>query len=262
MFGNLKRVITLTLLVCAAGPVLAASAPVSDLNDSHTTSSGSSETTAQRLQRLLDNSNRVQARLQQQVDSQATDLSNLRGTIERNNYDMKQMVERQRQLFIELDKLRTEMNDLKKAGVSTSPSSSVAGAGAAAVASSEVIKASGDEQSAYQAAVDLILKDRDYDGAITALKDFQTKYPNSGYAANAHYWLGQLYFAKKQDVDSAKSFAAVVSYNDSPKRADALVKLGDIAKRNNNDTAAKKYYQQVISEYPNSSAAKLAESNM
>lgn len=260
MFGNLKRVITLTLLVSAAGPVLAASAPVSDLNDSYTASSGSSETTAQRLQRLLDNSNRVQARLQQQVDSQAADLSNLRGTIERNNYDMKQMVERQRQLFIELDKLRTEVNDLKKAGVSTSSSSSVAEAGAA-VASSEVIKASGDEQSAYQAAVDLILKDRDYDGAITALKDFQTKYPNSGYAANAHYWLGQLYFAKKQDVDSAKSFAAVVSYKDSPKRADALVKLGDIAKRNNNDTAAKKYYQQVISEYPNSSAAKLAQSN-
>lgn len=261
MFGNLKRVITLTLLVSAAGPVLAASAPVSDLNDSYTASSGSSETTSQRLQRLLDNSNRVQARLQQQVDSQAADLSNLRGTIERNNYDMKQMVERQRQLFIELDKLRTEVNELKKSGVSAAGSSTAAET-ASVAASPEVIKASGDEQSAYQAAVDLILKDRDYDGAITALKDFQVKYPNSGYAANAHYWLGQLYFAKKQDVDSAKSFAAVASYKDSSKRADALVKLGDIAKRNNNDKAANKYYQQVISEYPNSSAAKLAQSNL
>ena len=73
MFGNLKRVITLSLLVSAAGPVLAASAPVSDFNDSHISSSGSSETNAERLQRLLDNSNRVQARLQQQVDSQAAD---------------------------------------------------------------------------------------------------------------------------------------------------------------------------------------------
>ncbi|MGV3002501.1 tol-pal system protein YbgF [Vibrio sp.] len=258
MFGNLKRVITLSLLVSAAGPVLAASAPVSDLNDSHISSSGSSETNAERLQRLLDNSNRVQARLQQQVDSQAADLSNLRGTIERNNYDMKQMVDRQRQLFIELDKLRTEVNELKKSGVSTSTTVKTSGV----AASSEVIKASGDEQSAYQDAVDMILKDRNYDGAIVALKDFQTKYPNSGYAANAHYWLGQLYFAKKQDVDSAKSFAAVVSYKDSSKRADALVKLGDIAKRNNNNTAANKYYQQVISEYPNSSAAKLAQKNL
>lgn len=259
MFGNLKRVITLTLLVSAASPVLAASAPVSDLNDSHSSSSGSSETNAQRLQRLLDNSNRVQARLQQQVDSQAADLSNLRGTIERSDYEVKQMVERQRQLFIELDKLRSEVKDLKKTGVTASSSATKTNKVAT---SSEVIKASAGEQSAYQAAVDLILKDRDYDGAITALKDFQTKYPNSGYAANAHYWLGQLYFAKKQDVDSAKSFAAVVSYKDSSKRADSLVKLGDIAKRNSNDKAANKYYQQVISEYPNSSAAKLAQSNL
>lgn len=261
MFGNFKRVITLTLLVSAASPVLAASAPVSDLNDSVPTASSSSETTTQRLQRLLDNSNRVQARLQQQVDSQEEELTQLRGTIERNNYDMKQMVERQRQLFIELDKLRSDVNDLKKAGTNSSSTTAVT-ATAAVATSSEVIKASADEQSAYQAAVDLILKDRDYDGAITALKDFQTKYPNSGYAANAHYWLGQLYFAKKQDVDSAKSFAAVVSYKDSSKRADALVKLGDIAKRNNNQQAAQKYYKQVISEYPNSSAAKLAQSNL
>ncbi|MGO3644859.1 MAG: YbgF trimerization domain-containing protein, partial [Pseudoalteromonas sp.] len=88
MFGNLKRVITLSLLVSAAGPVLAASAPVSDLNDSISTASGQSETNAQRLQRLLNNSNRVQARLQQQVDSQETELSSLRGTIERNNYEL------------------------------------------------------------------------------------------------------------------------------------------------------------------------------
>lgn len=258
MFGNLKRVITLSLLVSAAGPVLAASAPVSDLNDSISTASGQSETNAQRLQRLLNNSNRVQARLQQQVDSQETELSSLRGTIERNNYEMKQMVERQRQLFIEMDKLRTEVNNLK----SSPAASSIAATGSPAAVSSAAIQASGDEQTAYQSAVDLILKDRNYDGAITAFKDFQTKYPNSGYAGNAHYWLGQLYFAKKQDVDSAKSFASVVSDKDSPKRADALVKLGDIAKRNNNVKAANKYYQQVIKEYPNSSAAKLAQSNL
>ncbi|OEF24810.1 tol-pal system protein YbgF [Vibrio rumoiensis] len=257
MFGNLKRVVTLTLLVSAASPVLAAPAPVSDLNDSIPTASGQSETNAQRLQRLLDNSNRVQARLQQQVDNQEAELSSFRGTIERNNYEMKQMVERQRQLFVELDQLRTEVNNLKSA-----PTASASVSGASAAVSSEAVKATGSEQDAYQSAVDLILKDRNYDGAITAFKDFQAKYPNSGYSANAHYWLGQLYFAKKQDVDSAKSFAAVVSDKDSPKRADALVKLGDIAKRNNNAKAANKYYQQVITEYPNSSAAKLAQSNL
>lgn len=245
MYGNFKRVITLTLLVSAASPVLAAQSLVYD-----------SETNVQQLQRLLDNSNRVQARLQQQVDTQDTEISSLRGTVERNNYEMKQMVERQRQLFIQLDELRTELNELKS-GVDSSTTAS-----ASAAVSTKVLEASGTEQEAYQAAVDLILKDRDYDGAITAFKAFQTKYPDSEYASNANYWLGQLYFAKKQDVDSAKSFAAVITDKNSSKRADALVKLGDIAKRNNKVETANKYYQQVITEYPNSSAAKLAKGNM
>jgi TolA-binding protein len=40
------------------------------------------------------------------------------------------------------------------------------------------------------------------------------------------------------------------------------VKLGDIATRNNNATQAKKYYQQVLDEYPNSASAKLANERL
>ena len=71
-----------------------------------------------------------------------------------------------------------------------------------------------------------------------------------------------MYFAKKQDKEAVKSFAAVVSYKDSNKRADALVKLGDIAERNKNDAQAKKYYQQVVDEYPGSASAKIASSKL
>ncbi|MBF4328194.1 tol-pal system protein YbgF, partial [Vibrio anguillarum] len=81
-----------------------------------------------------------------------------------------------------------------------------------------------DEQTAYQNAVDLILKKRDYSGAIAAFQQFQKDYPDSNFASNAHYWLGQLYFAKKQDKEATQSFAAVLTYSDSNKRADALVK--------------------------------------
>ncbi len=50
-----------------------------------------------------------------------------------------------------------------------------------------------------------------------------------------------------------------MAYEESNKRADALMKLGDIAKRNNKSSAAVKYYQQVISEYPQSASADLAK---
>ncbi|WP_261903890.1 tol-pal system protein YbgF [Vibrio fortis] len=260
MFSNKKRVIMLSLLASAASTALAAPAPVSDLNSTVTNSTSSStraasnESDIERLERLLQNRNRVQLQMQQQMDDMALEISELRGQLERNSYDMKQMLERQRELFIELDKVRSEVK--------------TSGSAAAAVPAAEAKGAEGtfstdvDEQTAYQNAVDMILKQRDYTGAISAFQKFQTDFPDSTFTPNSHYWLGQLYFAKKQDKEAVKSFAAVVSYKDSNKRADALVKLGDIAARNNNSAQAKKYYEQVVAEYPNSASAKVAKTHL
>lgn len=248
MFSNTKRAVTLTLLASAANLAFAAPAPVSDLNSDSTntsvasaTSSSAPETDVQRLERLLQNRNRVQLQMQQQIDQMSQEIAELRGQLERNSYDMQQMLERQRELFIELDRVR---NEIKTVGTPTQ-ATAVEEGGEQGVFSSNV-----DEQTAYQNAVDLILKKRDYAGAIAAFKQFQKDFPDSNFAPNSHYWLGQLYFAQKQDKEAAKSFAAVVSYKDSNKRADALVKLGDIAARNNNPEQAKKYYQQAIDEHP------------
>lgn len=167
---------------------------------------------------------------------------------------MQQMLQRQRELFVELDNLRSAAKQSPSvADVTASNQSDELPLG---TFSSDV-----NEQAAYQNAVDLILKAwlRWCDSSIWK---FQADYPDSSFAANAHYWLGQLHFAKRQDQQSAKSFAAVLSYSDSNKRADALVKLGDIAARNNNAAQAKKYYQQVINEYPNSASAKAAQDKL
>lgn len=255
MFSNLKRVFTLTLLASAAGSALAAPAPVSDLNGSNTATSTSTvrsnETDVQRLERLLENRNRVQLQMQQQLDEMALEISDLRGQLEKNNYDMQQMLQRQRELFIELDKVRGQVH--------TAPASVESNGADTKPAAGGTFSSNVDEQTAYQNAVDLILKKRDYTGAIAAFQQFQKDYPDSSFTPNTHYWLGQLYFAKKQDKEAVKSFAAVVSYRDSNKRADALVKLGDIASRNNNAAQANKYYQQVLEEYPSSASAKLAK---
>ncbi|KJY83180.1 tol-pal system protein [Vibrio galatheae] len=256
MFSNLKRVVTLTLLASAASSVLAAPAPVSDLSGSNAATPSSSvrtnETDVQRLERLLENRNRVQLQMQQQLDEMALEISDLRGQLEKSNYDMQQMLQRQRELFIELDKVRSQASVPAVAVTADNTDDIPAG----------TFSSNADEQTAYQNAVDLILKKRDYTGAIAALQQFQKDYPDSTFAPNTHYWLGQLYFAKKQDKEAVKSFAAVIAYEDSNKRADALVKLGDIALRNNNAEQAKKYYQQVVDEYPSSASAKLAQQHL
>ncbi|WP_342607231.1 tol-pal system protein YbgF [Vibrio tritonius] len=263
MFSNLKRVVTLSLLASAASSVLAAPAPVSEIGNNSNTSANTasvssgpaSETDVQRLERLLENRNRTQLRMQQQLDEMSQEIRNLRGQIEKNSYDMQQMVQRQRELFIELDRVRSNMKSSTSAPKSGEDESNDASKGG-------TYSANVNEQTAYQDAVDLILKKHDYTGAISAFQQFQKDFPQSVYLPNSHYWLGQLFFAKKQDVDAAKSFAAVISFPKSNKRADSLVKLGDIATRNNNAAQAKKYYQQVVDEYPNSSSAEVARSHL
>lgn len=259
MFSNFKRVISLTLLAGAAGSVLAEPAPVSDLNSGNATtttttspSSSFNETDVQRLERLLENRNRVQLQMQQQLDEMALEISELRGQLEKNSYDMQQMLQRQRELFIELDKVRSQA---AAPVIASQPEENQQAEGG-------TFSTNVDEQTAYQNAVDLILKKRDYTGAITALNQFQQDYPESTFTPNAHYWLGQLYFAKKQDKEAAKNFLAVIAFPESNKRADALVKLGDISKRNNNLAKATEYYQAVLDEYPSSSSAKLAEQGL
>ena len=251
-YSNLKRIIPLTLLASAATLVVAAPAPVTDLNATATSSAPASSTSIERLERLIKSRNQIQLQLQQQLDGLSEELSEMRGTVERNTYELDQILERQRQLYIEIDTLRTA----KPVPVVTPTE------GAGDTDTSGSYAADTNENEAYQNAVDLILKKKDYAGATKAFQEFVVAYPDSVYSSNAHYWLGQLYFAQKNDIEATKSFAKVVSYADSNKRADALLKLGELAKRNNNKAAAQKYYQKVISEYPDSTTAKTADNQL
>src|SRR5690606_38424308 len=155
------------------------------VNASQSVVNAAPETDVQRLERLLQNRNRVQLQMQQQIDQMSLEIAELRGKLERNSYDMQQMLERQRELFIELDRVRGE---IKSVGNTSAPAADVDSDADKGVYSTNV-----DEQTAYQNAVDMILKKRDYAGAIAAFIQFQKDFPDSSYAANASYWLGQLY---------------------------------------------------------------------
>merc|ERR1712098_719197 len=114
------------------------------------------------------------------------------------------------------------------------------------------------ENEAYERAVNLVLKDKRYDQAIPEFKSFIASFPESVYVANAHYWLGQLLFNKGNLLESARSFETVSDqFKASNKRGDALLKLGMIAQKQNNVEQAKQYYQQVLTEYPESASARL-----
>ncbi len=103
----------------------------------------------------------------------------------------------------------------------------------------------------------------EYVKAIPEFQAFIARFPDSSYAPNAHYWLGQLLFNKQQWQDAAAQFDVVANkFSDSAKRPDALLKLGVIAEKTGDVAKAKQLFQQVINDYPNSSARKLAEARL
>ncbi len=97
--SNSVRILALALLVSVAAPAAATSAPVTEV--------GAGGSAVDRLERMLQARNQMQLDMQRQLDQMAQELSTLRGSVERNSYEIKQMVERQRDLYREVDTLRT-----------------------------------------------------------------------------------------------------------------------------------------------------------
>ena len=114
------------------------------------------------------------------------------------------------------------------------------------------------EKVTYQTAYNR-LKNGHTARAISAFNDFLKKYPDSDYADNSQYWLGEAYKVN-QDLNASKTaFKKVIThYQGSPKVADALLKLGYIALEQKQRTLAIDYLKQVKVSHPKTTAAHLA----
>ncbi len=266
----IKPIITVGL-ISFTGAWAFAQAPVVDLNDpqqtdqARTTTQSTAplvianptdvETRLLILERKDKSRIEAQQRVQQQLDTLQSEVDVLRGSIELHNHQLEQILERQRELYLELEN--------RFAGLSQQTTSVANAVGVTTSGTQSEAPVGQSEEQAYQTAVNLILKERNYDEAIPAFQRFLSGFPNSSYTDNAHYWLGQLLF-NKQDWDGAREqFESVVNkFADSPKRADAILKLGMVEKSVNNNTKARLLFEQVVSEYPDSSPSRLASEQL
>ena len=123
------------------------------------------------------------------------------------------------------------------------------------------------EQDLYNSAYKLVDAKR-YQEAIVAFQDFLWQFPDGQYAANAHYWLGEVYLSQwhndrtnKLNLEKAiGSFKTVTAkYPKHHKAADSLLKLGIIEAEQENWPAAKEYFTQLKQQYPGSSRAHMAD---
>ena len=220
--------------------------------------SGSVNERLAELERGFSARSQAQIEQQRQLNAMQQELSELRGLLEEQSYRLEQVIERQRSMLVaQQEAASAPAADAVSASAPAKRSGSETGGNAAAST------AAGDEQEAYDRAVNLVLQDKDYTAAIPVFARFITQYPESTYVPNAHYWLGQLLYAQKRFDQSKAQFARVAeAYPKSNKRADSLLKLGLIAREQNADAQARQYFEQILSEYAASSAARLAQEHL
>ncbi|RTE87770.1 MULTISPECIES: tol-pal system protein YbgF [Gammaproteobacteria] len=203
-----------------------------------------------RLERAFEARQSGQARMLQQLNQLQREISELRGITEQHANQLDQILERQRDLYQEIDRRISE----------------VRGSGSSLGTSVDMSTGSGEvseNETAYDRAIRLVLEERRYDLAIPEFESFIATNPDSPYRSNAHYWLGQLYLVEENYAEAESNFSTVVDmYPDSSKRADCIYKLGLIKLATGDTAAAQEYFNRVQSEYPDSTEAGLAQQQL
>lgn len=258
---------------------------------SSSSSSSSGMTQDQRVKRLEQQiKNLTRNDSSAKLDSAQAEIQTLRGQVEELTHQLQQAQNQQRLMYTELDKRLSQQTSAekkatpalsptdddqvtpKKATAATNSSATARTASAKketatpatpakAVATNDQPNVA-EEQQIYQTAYDLI-KAKKYNEAVNTLQKMLQKYPSGQFAANAHYWLGELYGLLNKNDQSADEFAKVVkNYPDSPKLADAQLKLGLIYAAQFKWAEAKSAFKKVVSAYPGTASARLASEQL
>lgn len=200
--------------------------------------------------------------LYQQIQNLQQQVRDLNGRVDTLQHKLKQNEKGQRDLYQNLDK---RLSKLENGGAGGSGSSGNAHGSQAATGNDDGSNASDVDAATQAAYMDGFnkLKNGKYDAAIAAFKQFVAQHPHTSLTDNAWYWLGETYYVQQKLGQSEKAFDTVVNqFSDSSKVPSALYKIGLIKAAHNHSDNAKATWQRVVDQYPNSDAAGLAKKKL
>ncbi|MCF6263387.1 MAG: tol-pal system protein YbgF [Xanthomonadales bacterium] len=217
-----------------------------------------------------------------QVQQLQEEVRQLRGQVEQQSHELKNLKSRQRDQYLDLD---TRLGELQKPvtqiaapipAVAVKPvtenSNGVvadAGTDAPALYSAPNSRASipqpepaVDDKTAYQMAF-THLKELRYTEAAESFDNFLETYPQSPLAGNAEYWLGESYYVTRNYDYALESFQRLLEkYPESKKVPDAWLKIGYTYYEMDNHQKAADILQRVKQQYPGTTLEKLADSRL
>lgn len=117
-------------------------------------------------------------------------------------------------------------------------------------------------QAAYMKAFGLFSANS-YRAAADAFSDFISSYPESEYAANARFWLGECYYSEGRYQEAIEAFTRVLEMSPSEKRAsDSILKIGLSQYAINNPSKGATTLKLLLEKYPLSEAATKAKEQL
>ena len=212
----------------------------------------------------------AQGQLFMQLQQMQDEIAQLRGMLEEQDNEIQRLKQESQARYQDLDsRLQGGAAGAQQAPAQNSPADgAINAAGTPAAPAQQAPAASNEpadpakEKLYYDAAFDLI-KAKDFPKASQAFEGFLRKFPQSQYAGNAQYWLGEVNLAQGNLQGAGKAFAQVsASYPTHAKVPDSLFKLADVEQRMGNTDRARGILQQLIAQYPGSSAAQLAQRDL
>ena len=107
------------------------------------------------------------------------------------------------------------------------------------------------------------MQGRKYEEAGRAFGQFLASFPQSPLADNAQYWLAETQYVRGQYQPALAEFQKVLDrYPQSAKLPDALLKVGYCQGELGNREAARTALQQVMRQFPDTTAARLASQRL
>nr|WP_315226374.1 tol-pal system protein YbgF [uncultured Limnohabitans sp.] len=118
------------------------------------------------------------------------------------------------------------------------------------------------EVRAYDDAV-AVFRKGDFTAASASLGDFIRRYPKSGYANTALFWLGNAQYANREYKEAIRNFSVLLVGSPNHLRApEAMLSVANCQLELKDIKAARKTFEDVIKTYPQSEAASAARERL
>ena len=228
------------------------------------------------LEQQLSTGNRMRAESQFEITNLKNEIRSLNGLVEEQGYQLEQIINRQRELYRDIDSRLAQSNSNNTSvddtsTVTSEPESTENYQYADTIKSTDSSTESDTQplvldDAQIRANYDKIfplVRSKRYDDAIKGYQQFIAEYPDSTFVSNSRYWLAQIHSVQGRTDEAEREYLNVAQqFPTSNKAADAWYKLGLLYIAQNQTDKAIDAFNQVVTQYSDTTSAQMAVSRL